>query len=463
MWGVATAAYQIEGAWNIDGKGPSVWDTLAHRGPGFAGGATGDVACDHYHLYETDLDLLSRLGATSYRFSVSWPRVQPAGRGEWNREGIEFYERLVDGLLDRDIQPALTLYHWDHPQALEDLGGWMNRDTAYFFADFAGGMADRLGDRVTRWITLNEPLSVLTGNVLGFNRPAGPLGESGMQVAHHLLLGHGLAVRELRDRGINKEIGITVDVHGFDVASDHPADIEAAHRAEILEDRLFLDPLLLGHYPELDGNPVLSGDTADMNIITTPIDFIGVNWYAPARVGHPWLQYDEQASAGAPSVMERMLSGHADLFGYARRPYGSDVATSAMGWPVLPERLGAVLHWLRTNYPTLPTTYITENGLPGTDEPNRDGRICDESRIDYLDRCLQQVVDAVETGMDIRGYYVWSLMDNLEWGLGYGPRFGLVHVDFDTLVRTPKDSYYWYRDLISAHKSSRAPNEVAAS
>ncbi len=422
-WGVATAAYQIEGAWDADGKAPSIWDTLAHRPGGFAQGATGDVACDHYHRLAEDLDLISGLGVTSYRFSVSWPRVQPGGRGPWNLQGLDFYERLVDGLLLRGIQPTLTLYHWDHPQSLEDAGGWAGREIAERFADYAEGVAARLGDRVARWITLNEPLSVLQAAMSGSSRVDGPAGRDGLRMARNLMLAHGLAVRRLRSMRVPGEIGIALNLSGVTPAGDDPADLEAARSAEVHEDRLFLDPLFHGHFPLLHGQPLLDG-----GIIDAPIDFLGVNWYAPARV------------AASP----------AGLFGYDRTGVPG-AAVNMLGWPVAPERFGELLTWLRNTYPALPPIHVTENGIPLPDNVNEP----DIERIAYLRECLGQLSRAIKDGMDIRGYHVWSLMDNLEWDHGYRPRFGLVHVDFGTLARTPKASYHWYRQLIAAQRGGR--------
>ncbi|MBE1495103.1 beta-glucosidase [Amycolatopsis lexingtonensis] len=427
-WGVATAAFQIEGAWNADGKGPSNWDTRAHHAGGLAGGATGDVACDHYHRLTEDLDLMAGLGVGSYRFSVSWPRVQPAGHGRWNGRGLAFYDRLVDGLLARRIEPLLTVYHWDHPQPVEDAGGWAARDTAARFADYAEGLAVRFGDRVRRWLTLNEPLSVMHAELSG--RPGPRARRHGLRVAHHLMLGHGLAVPRLRAHAPDAAIGISLNLAGTTPATDRPADLTAADRAEAYEDRLFLDPLLRGDYPHLDGRPVIEADEADRRLIAAPLDFVGVNWYAPARVA---------ASA-------------AGVFGYARVPF-PDVRTNLLGWPVAPEQLGALLAWLRADYPELPPIEITENGYPDVDEPDATGSVPDLPRIAYLRACLHQVRAALDAGSDIRGYHVWSLLDNLEWDHGYRPRFGLVHVDFATLARTPKASYRWYRQLISAQRS----------
>ncbi|SMD25012.1 GH1 family beta-glucosidase [Kibdelosporangium aridum] len=422
-WGAATAAYQVEGGWDADGKGPSNWDTVAHR-RGFADGATGDVACDHYHRLAEDLDLMAGLGLTSYRFSVSWPRVQPQGRGGWNPRGLEFYERLVDGLLERGIRPALTLYHWDHPQPLEDAGGWMNRDMADWYADYVTGIVDRLGDRVTRWITINEPLSVMYAAMTGSSRLAGPLGRDGLAMARNLLLAHGFAVQRLRSSG---EVGIALNLSGIMAASSDPGDVRAAVRAEAYEDRLFLDPLFCKQFPRVDGEPVLDCDPADLDVIATPIDFLGVNWYAPARIA----------------------ASETGLFGYARVDLPGAPKKNMLGWPIAPEYFGDLLAWLRRSYPGLPPVYITENGLP------LDGGTQDYERIAYLADCLRQIKSAIDMGMDIRGYHVWSLMDNLEWEHSYRPRFGLVHVDFATLQRTPKESYHWYKALIARQGSWR--------
>lgn len=449
VWGAATAAYQLEGGWDADGKGPSNWDALAHRPGGLADGATGDVACDHYHRLDDDLALISSLGVDTYRFSVAWSRVQPAGQGAWNAKGVDFYDRLIDGLLERDIEPALTIYHWDHPLPLEDAGGWMNRDIVARFGDYATGLATRYGDRVTRWITLNEPLSVTTGNVLGFSRLAGPLGLEGLLVGHHQLLAHGEAVRRLRAAHVVGEVGITINLAGMTPADDDPATIAAAHRAEVLEDRFYLDPLLHRRYPDLDGAPVIACDDEDLDLIATPIDFIGINWYCPGRIA-PASHVTADETKGP---LERLLAGMPEVLGYGRTDVPG-AETNIMGWPVVPEAFGTVLRWLQDRYPDLPPVYITENGLPRADAV-LDGRVRDEERISYLQACVSQVGRAINAGMDIRGYYAWSLMDNLEWGLGYGPRFGLVHVDFTTQVRTPKDSFHWYKRLLAEHRAAR--------
>ncbi len=429
-WGAATSAFQIEGAWDADGKGPSIWDIRGHRADGIAGGATGDVACDHYHRLEEDLGLMSELGLTSYRFSVSWPRVQPSGHGDWNPKGVAFYDRLVDGLLNRGIEPMVTLYHWDHPQALQDEGGWAHRDTAARFADYAEGMATRLGDRVTRWITVNEPLSVMHAELAGSTAPAAARRRHGLAVAHHLLLAHGLAVPRLRARRPRAEIGISLNLAGMTPATRSPADVAAAKRAETYEDRLFLEPILNRRYPCDSGRPVVDCAPTDLAIIAAPLDFLGVNWYAPGRV----------------------MGSESSAFGYVRTSIPG-ASENMLGWPVAPWGFGAMLSWLREIYPFHPPVDITENGLPTPEEPDLSGAVEDLRRIAYLRACLVQVLDAIGTGMDIRGYHVWSLLDNLEWEHGYAPRFGLVHVDFTTQVRTPKASYHWYRQLISLQRS----------
>jgi len=429
-WGAATAAYQIEGAWDADGKGPSNWDTRAHRPGGLADGATGDVACDHYHHLAEDLALMRRLGLTSYRFSVSWPRVQPAGRGRWNPRGLAFYDRLVDGLLAAGIEPMLTLYHWDHPQPLEDAGGWTERDTAARFADYAAGVAAHLGDRVTRWITVNEPLSVMHDNMTGGSGDAAERRRRGLLIAHHLLLAHGLAVPRVREASRRSEIGISLNLAGMSPASDQPADVAAAARARAYEDRLFLDPLCGRGYPVVDGRPAVDCDPADLDVVTVPLDLLGVNWYAPARIA---------ADDGGQ-------------FGYARTAFPG-VPRNMLGWPVAPSHFGRLLAWLRQNYPELPPIHITENGQPGVDGVDVSGAVPDLPRVRYLRACLAQLRAALDAGMDIRGYHVWSLLDNLEWEHGYRPQFGLVHVDFATLARTPKASYHWYRQFIAAQRT----------
>ncbi|GIM90650.1 GH1 family beta-glucosidase [Actinoplanes toevensis] len=414
--GVSTAAYQIEGAAAEDGRGVSIWDTFSHTPGRTLGGDTGDVACDHYHRWADDLDLMAGLGVDAYRFSLAWPRIQPDGRGKPNLLGLDFYDRLVDGLLERDIAAVPTLFHWDLPQALEDDGGWLNRETSYRFAEYAGIVGDRLGDRVKRWITLNEPIvHMAQGYAFGSHAPGLALGFGALPVAHHQLLGHGLAVQALRSRGA-AEIMITNNCTPVWPASDDEADRAAAMIYDGFHNRLFNDPVLTGTYPEflaeMLGAVVRDGDMAT---ILSPIDALGVNYYNPTRVGAPTqdeLPFDMKQIDGVP--------------------------TTAFGWPVVPDGLHELLTGLKRTYGDgLPPIYITENGCSTEDGTT------DRFRIDYLDGHLAAVKRSIDAGVDVRGYFVWSLLDNFEWAEGYSQRFGLVQVDFDTQQRTPKDSYHW--------------------
>ncbi|MFA1541532.1 GH1 family beta-glucosidase [Actinomadura monticuli] len=422
-WGVATAAYQIEGAVDEDGRGPSTWDTFSHTPGRVRDGHTGDVACDHYHRWPEDVALMSGLGVDAYRFSIAWPRVQPSGSGPVNGKGLDFYDRLVDGLLAAGISPAATLYHWDLPQPLEDAGGWMERDTAYRFAEFSYLAAERLADRVDMWITLNEPVVVTAyGYAFGVYAPGRALMLDALPTAHHQLLAHGLAVNALRSRGA-RSIGLTNHYSPAWAAS--PADQPAADAFDAFMNRLFTDPVLLGRYPGLMGDAPFVR-TADMSVIASPIDFLGVNYYHPTRLATP--------SEGPLPF---------DIVDITEYP------TTGMGWPIVPDAFLALLQTLDTRY-DLPPLYITENGCSFPDEIGPDGVVDDSSRIEFLNAHIKVVRQAVDAGIDIRGYFTWSLLDNFEWAEGYHPRFGLVHVDYETQKRTPKKSYAWYRDLIAS-------------
>jgi len=442
--GVATASYQIEGAVNEGGRGPSIWDTFSHTPGRVAGGDTGDVACDHYHRYAQDVALMGDLGVDSYRFSVAWPRIQPDGRGVANADGLAFYDRLVDALLEQGIAPAVTLYHWDLPQALEDRGGWRSRDTAQRFADYAALVHDHLGDRVQRWITLNEPwCSSFLGYASGRHAPGAQEGEGALAAAHHLLLGHGLAVAALRADGREgQQVGITLNLQPFTAATDSPQDVAASERALLRANLLFTDPVLEGRYPELAAE-TYGGLTdfgylhdGDLATIAAPLDFLGVNYYFPAKV------------EAAPHVQNDPALRTADDLG-TRDVIGPDEELTAMGWPVEPAGLTRLLEWLRDTYPGLPPIYITENGRACDDVVDADGQVDDPDRVRYLDGHLRAVVDAIDSGVDVGGYYCWSLMDNFEWAEGYGKRFGLVHIDYATQQRTPKASFGWFRSLIA--------------
>ncbi|MHB9851022.1 GH1 family beta-glucosidase [Streptomyces sp. Tue6028] len=419
LWGVSTSAHQIEGA--ADERDPSVWDAFTAEPGRIKDGSTAEVACDHYHRYPEDVALLAGLGVDAYRFSVSWPRVNSPG-------GLDFYDRLVDELCAADVRPVPTLFHWDLPLELD----WMSRDTAARFADHAAVVAERLGDRVKKWITLNEPAEhTLLGHALGAHAPGRRLLFDALPVAHHQLLAHGLAVRALRAAGAD-DIGIA-NSHGPTwAASRRTEDVEAADFYDVLLNRLFADPLLLGRYPEGIGE-LLPGDVeSDLKVIAEPLDWYGVNYYQPTKVG-------------APEGAEIEFSGltlPADLPFSVRELEGYPVTD--FGWPVVPEALTELLVGLRERYgDRLPPVVITENGC------SYEG-IDDQERIAFLDGHVRALHRALEQGVDVRGYFVWSLMDNFEWAEGYARRFGLVHVDYDTLERTPKASYAWLRDALRA-------------
>ncbi|MFB9543911.1 GH1 family beta-glucosidase, partial [Micromonospora sagamiensis] len=391
-------------------------------------GSSGDVACDHYHRYAEDVALMAGLGISAYRFSVAWPRVQPPGSGPASPRGLDFYDRLTDALLARDIDPVATLYHWDLPQPVEDAGGWLHRDTAGRFAEYADLVAARLGDRVRLWITLNEPFVHMSfGYGLGTHAPGRQLLFDAVPVAHHQLLGHGLAVAALRAR-TTSPVALTNNYSPVRVLGDTDADRAAGEAYDALHNRLFTDPVLgLGYPPDLAPGPEVVRD-GDLATIAAPIDVLGVNYYNPTGIRAP--------EEGSPLPFEL-----ADLDGYPR---------TAFDWPVVPDGLRDLLVGLRDRYgQALPPIEITESGCAYDDEPDADGRVHDPERIAYLDGHLRALRAAVDEGVDVRGYFVWSLLDNWEWAEGFTKRFGLVHVDADTLARTPKSSYAWYRDVIA--------------
>lgn len=438
-FGVATAAYQIEGAVAEDGRGDSVWDTFCRRPGVIKDGHTGDIADDHYHRWREDVALMADLGITTYRFSIGWPRVQPGGSGPANEAGLDFYDQLTDALLAAGITPMPTLFHWDLPQPLEDAGGWLARDTAARFAEYAALAAGRLADRIGTWITLNEPFVVMAfGYALGVHAPGRALLLGALPTAHHQLLGHGLATQALRAAGVSQVL-ITNNYSPAWPASGSPADTAAASAWDTLQNRLFTDPVLAGSYPDLSGfglgaavpDFVRDGDLA---AISAPIDGLGVNYYMPTKVAAA-----AEPDSPLPFEMQR-------IEGYP---------VTAFGWPVVPAALTELLVQLRDRYgDRLPPVYITENGCSMPDKLAADGTVDDNDRICYLDAHIRAVADAIAAGVDVRGYLAWTLMDNFEWSEGYHQRFGLVRVDFETLRRTPKASYYWYRDLIAAAQRS---------
>jgi beta-glucosidase len=432
VWGAATASYQVEGAVNEDGRRPSIWDTYSHTPGKVLGGDTGDVACDHYHRYREDVALMAALGLDAYRFSVAWPRIQPDGRGPANQRGLDFYRRLLDALDERGIAANLTLFHWDLPQALEDAGGWMARDTAQRFADYAAIVGEAFRDRVALWAPTNEAFVHWSqGYAVGTHAPGRTLLFDAFPAAHHLLLGHGLAVNALRAAGVTGRIG-TVNNHSVvRPASADPGNVAAAGLYDVLRNWLFSDPVLVGAYPpELEAAiPDVGFSFAlpdDAAIIAAPLDFVGVNFYNPEVIC---------AVADSPLGFDWV------------EPTGE---VTGFGWAVEPDALRQTLVGLRGRYgDRLPPVYITENGAAYPDAPDADGRVHDPGRIRYLDGHLRAVRAAMEEGVDVRGYFAWSLLDNFEWSVGYSQRFGIVHVDFDTLRRTPKSSCGWYRDAIA--------------
>ena len=430
LWGAATSAYQIEGSPLADGAGPSIWHRFVRTPGRIANGETGDIACDHYRRYKGDVALMRELGLNAYRFSISWSRIFPEGTGRVNQGGIDFYSRLVDELLAAGIRPNATLFHWDLPAALDDRGGWLNRDVAEWFADYATTMYRALDDRVTMWATLNEPWVVTDGGYLH-----GPLAPGHRNLfeapiaTHHLMLSHARAVQAYRAVG-KHQVGLVVNLEPKYAASDSEADRAATSRAESYMNRQYLDPVFFGSYPQelIDGFgeawPAIPA--ADFDILKTPIDFLGVNYYTRGLT-----------KADDSVIVERASR--------VRNPRATYTET---GWEVFPQGLTDTLTWVRDRYGSIPI-YITENGAAFYDPPvAQDGRIDDPLRVDYFRKHITAVHDAMQQGVDIRGYFCWSLLDNFEWALGYAKRFGIIHVDYETLERTPKASARYYAEVI---------------
>jgi len=450
LWGAATAAFQVEGATREDGRTDSIWDTFCRVPGAVAGGDTGDVACGHYHRMPQDVALMKSLGLQSYRFSTSWARIRPDG-GAPNPAGLDFYSRLVDELLEAGIRPWITLYHWDLPQALEDRGGWASRDTAFRFADYALTVHDALGDRVRDWTTLNEPwCSAYVGYASGEHAPG--LQNRALAVAanHHLLLGHGLALEALRGRDTGLDIGLTLNFTVADpVNPEDPADVDAARRIDGQFNRMFTDPVFRGAYPAdvlADIAPyglerhIRDGD---LGLISAPIDFLGVNYYN----GHAVT-----AAPGQESVTSAAPSSRPTVSPYPAadgvRTVSRGLPVTGQGWEIQPEGLHRLLTRLHQEYsgPAGVPLYITENGAAFDDEPGPGGLVEDSRRREFIAWHLSAVADAAAEGVDVRGYFAWSLLDNFEWAWGYEKRFGIVHVDYQTLERTPKASALWFAE-----------------
>ncbi|MFC8731717.1 GH1 family beta-glucosidase [Luteimicrobium sp. NPDC057192] len=455
LWGAATAAYQIEGAAHVDGRTDSIWDAFARVPGAVVDGDDGEVACDHYHRYADDVALMAGLGLGTYRFSTSWSRVRPDG-GPVNPKGIDFYSRLVDELLDHEILPWVTLYHWDLPQALEEHGGWTNRDTAYRFAEYAADVHDALGDRVGVWTTLNEPwCSSFLSYTAGAHAPGRRSREAGLSAAHHLMLGHGLATAELRRRAPSANLGITLNLTVTDpVDPADERDRDAARRIDAQFNRVFLDPILRGAYPAdlltdlaevgLDGvidDVVHDGDLA---VISTPIDTLGVNYYHGEAVSY---QTPDRELHGSAPVSRPTSSPYPAADGVQVHP--RPLPVTAQDWEVQPEGLARLLVRVHEEYTAERgiALYVTENGAAYDDVVAEDGSVDDQDRLAFVDLHLRAIHDAITAGVDVRGYFAWSLLDNYEWAWGYSKRFGVVRVDYETQERTVKASGKWYADV----------------
>jgi beta-glucosidase len=436
VWGASTAAFQIEGATTADGRGESIWDRFAAVDGNVSGGDTGDPACEHYYRWRDDLDLMRALKLQGYRFSVSWPRIQADGRGPANQKGLDFYRRLAEGLRERGIAPMVTIYHWDLPQALQDQGGWASRDVVERFAEYAELVLDGLDAVVGDWVTHNEPwVTSILGYAYGTKAPGVRDWATALRAAHHALLAHGVVVREFRKAGRPGRIGITLDLTVAKPASGSAADGAAADRLDGHHNRWFLDAVLRGLYPadmvelyERQVGPLDVVQPGDLESIAQPIDFLGVNYYRPNLVA---------AAEGSPLLLEEVPQ-HREQ--------------TAMGWPIVPEALTELLVRIKRDYGDLPLM-ITENGAAFDDLLAGDS-VDDERRVAYLREHIAAVDRARERGVDVRGYYVWSLLDNFEWEAGYDKRFGIVYVDYPTQRRIPKRSALWYRDLITSRNGA---------
>jgi beta-glucosidase len=444
LFGASTSAFQIEGSPEAEGKGPSIWDRFAAKPGAVAGGAMGARGCDHYRLWKEDLGLMARLGLEAYRFSISWPRIQPSGRGAPNAAGLAFYDRLVDGLLASGIAPLATLYHWDLPAALQDAGGWPERDTAERFAEYAGIVAEALGDRIPYFVTLNEPwMFSFIGNLLGWHAPGKRNPWTACRVLHGALQGHGLALRAIKAERPGAKVGIALSLSPIDPATDSEKDRAAAARADLFMNRLLLDPLLGGSYPE-EALRMLwpffpKPRPGELETIAAPLDFVGVNSYTRERARHDWR---------VPIVRYWTDTGDVPQADYVK----DGIQYTDMGYEVRPESLRRVLERLRDEYGN-PPMYITENGSSFADRREGD-RVHDPKRVSHLEAYLAEAATAIEGGCDLRGYFYWSLLDNLEWSFGYGKRHGLVRVDFDSQERTIKDSGFRYAEIVAEHRAA---------
>jgi beta-glucosidase len=426
LWGVASSSYQTEGAWNEDGKGESIWDRFSHNPGNVKNGDTGNVACDHYHRYVEDVAWLKELGVKVYRFSVSWPRVLPNGKGEVNRAGLNFYSCLVDELLRAGIEPWVCLYHWDLPQKLQDETGWANRNIVKWFADYAELMARELGDRVKRWIILNEPRCIAwLGHLYGIHAPGIKNLEVALKVSYHLMLAQGKAIQALRDVSHDFKIGTVVDLNVVHPISDSEKNQKAAVRHDEFWNRWFIDPVFKGRYPPLADEVGIRIRREDVDVIRQRLDFLGVNYYSRLLAA-----YNRKKRVTQAVVVSKKTP------------------TTEMGWEIYPQGLYEILTRLKKEYDN-PVLYVTENGAAFEDNVTKEGKVQDDDRIAFLRDHIAAVSRAINEGVKVKGYLVWTNMDNFEWAEGYSKRFGLIRTNYETLERTPKKSFYWYKQVIA--------------
>jgi beta-glucosidase len=440
IWGTATSAYQIEGAWNENGKGESIWDNFCRVAGNIEDGSNGDVACDHYHRWQDDIALMKSLNFQAYRFSISWPRILPAGRGQVNQAGLDFYSKLVDGLLEAGIAPFITLYHWDLPQTLQDEGGWPARSTAEAFVEYADVVSQHLGDRVTNWITHNEPWVIaFLGNQIGEHAPGLQDWLAALKASHHLLLSHGWAVPVIRQNSSAAEVGITLNFTPAEPASSSEADFNACRHFDGYFNRWFIDPLYGRHYPaDMVADYISAGhlpaegmsfiQPGDMATITARTDFLGINYYT-REISRDKKSPDNLPQTNFPAPKSEWTE---------------------MDWEVHPESLYRLLNRLYFDY-QIPKLYITENGCSYSDGPDENGVINDKRRLDFLREHFNSAHRAIQNGVPLAGYFVWSFLDNFEWARGYTQRFGIVWVDYETQQRIPKESALWYKEVIATN------------
>jgi beta-glucosidase len=435
LWGVAAASYQIEGAWNEDGKGENIWDRFSHTPGNIENNDTGDVACDHYHRYQEDVDLMASLDIQAYRFSISWARILPSGTGQVNQAGLDFYSALVDALLAANIEPYITLYHWDLPQALQDKGGWPARGTAEAFGEYAHIVSQHLGDRVRNWMTLNEPhVSAYIGYLEGRHAPGHKDKDEMVAASHHLLLGHGLSVPAIRANIPNARVGIVLNVHPIHLASQSEADKKAGKMVDGIINRWYMDPISGRGYPQdivkhydNDMAFVLDGD---LEKIAAPLDFLGINYYFRIVARNPEVSEEENEPRAVIVSNDK----------------------TEMGWEIYPPGIYEILDRIHRDY-EFPELMVTENGAAIPDKVDASGKVDDPRRIGYVGSHLREACRAIQDGIPLTGYFHWSFTDNFEWGYGFNKRFGIIYMDYDTLERIPKSSAYWYKDVIARNQA----------